>query len=64
MTAPVGSWRRSTRCEGGACVEAGHGPGVVGVRDSEDCGTGPVLTFSAGTWAAFTAAVKRMDGNI
>lgn len=52
------SWRKSTHSIDGACVEAGHGPGVVGVRDSQLGDRSPVLEFSAGTWAAFVAALK------
>lgn len=40
------------------CVEAGHGPGVVGVRDTKDRGHGPVLEFSPAAWRAFTAGLK------
>jgi hypothetical protein len=54
-------WRKSTRSDNGGstCVEvAKNVPGVVGVRDTKDVGRGPVLTFTAGAWTAFTAAVK------
>ena len=48
------SWRKaSASFSNGACVEAGHGPGVVAVRDSADRG-GLVLTFPAAAWSAFT----------
>ena len=30
----VGSWRKPRRT--GACVEVGHGPAVIGIRDSQD----------------------------
>jgi Domain of unknown function (DUF397) len=44
------------------CVEAGPGAcGMVHVRDSKDP-DGPVLTFTAALWAAFTAGVK--DGQL
>lgn len=53
------SWRKSTHSGyNGNCVEAGHGPCVVGVRDSQLGDRSPVLEFSAGTWAAFVAALK------
>ncbi|KKK05127.1 DUF397 domain-containing protein [Micromonospora sp. HK10] len=51
-------WRKSTRSgdNGGDCVEvATNLPGVVAVRDSKDR-VGPVLTFPAAAWAAFTVA--------
>ena len=46
-------WRKSRACDGGFCVEAGHGRGVVAVRDSADRGL--VLEFPAAAWSAFTA---------
>ncbi|MFI7427768.1 DUF397 domain-containing protein [Micromonospora sp. NPDC049836] len=52
------AWRKSTRSgdNGGNCVEvASNLPGVVAVRDSKDR-VGPVLTFPAAAWAAFTVA--------
>ena len=51
------TWRRSSRCETGACVEAGNGPGIVGVRDSALEGS-PVLEFSVTAWASFTAGLR------
>ena len=41
----------------GNCVEVAEGEAVIAVRDTQDRG-GPVLTFPAGTWAAFTKALK------
>ena len=53
------SWRKSTRSgHNGNCVEAGHGPGVVGVRDSQLKGGSPVLEFTPAAWTAFTARLK------
>lgn len=56
------SFRKSTFCAGASamheCVEAGHGPGVVGVRDSQLGAASLVLEFPAGAWAAFTAGLK------
>jgi len=53
----VGGWRKSSSSTAGSCVEVGHGEAVIAVRDTTDRG-GPVLAFPAGTWAAFTAALK------
>jgi len=41
-------------------VEAGHGSGVVGVRDTTQAGdpARTVIEFSAGAWAAFTATLR------
>jgi hypothetical protein len=52
------SFRKSTKCDGGTCVEAGSGPGVTGVRDSQLGAAGPVLEFSTGAWSAFLAGLK------
>jgi hypothetical protein len=49
-------WRRSTRCGSSACVEVAIGRESVLVRDSKDP-QGPVLTFTAAEWAAFTEGV-------
>ncbi len=53
-------WRKSSYSNGGAsnCVEAGHVPGGVLVRDTKDQGAGPVLRVSAETWRAFIAAFR------
>lgn len=53
-------WRKSSASDanGGSCVEAASGSGVILVRDttSRDAGT---LAFTADAWRAFTADVKR-----
>jgi hypothetical protein len=56
-------WQKASRgMSNGQCVEAGAGAcGMVHVRDSKDP-DGPVLTFTVGQWAAFTAGVK--DGQL
>jgi Domain of unknown function (DUF397) len=53
------NWRKSSRSGGGDnCVEVGFAAnGTVGVRDTKDP-TGPVLTFTAAEWAAFTDGVR------
>jgi Domain of unknown function (DUF397) len=56
---PDACWRKSSLS--GArhdCVEVTAAPGIVGVRDSKNRGDGPVLTFSAGAWDAFTGRLK------
>ncbi len=51
-------WRKSTYSgdNGGECVEVAMA-GAVLVRDTTDR-TGPVLTFTAKAWRAFTATIK------
>ena len=52
------NWRKSSYSgsNGGECVEVGTA-GAVLVRDTADRG-GPVLTFTAGAWRAFTATIR------
>jgi hypothetical protein len=51
-------WRKASySIANGACVETASTPGSVLVRDTTDR-SGPVLTFPAGVWAAFTANEK------
>jgi Domain of unknown function (DUF397) len=46
----------------GQCAEVAAwqegGTVAVGVRDTKDHGAGPVLTFPAGAWEAFTGQLK------
>jgi hypothetical protein len=54
------SWRKSSYSnqDGGACIEVSDDfAGAVPVRDSK-MPHGPVLTFPAGGWSSFVAAVK------
>jgi hypothetical protein len=52
------TWRKSSYsgAQGGQCVEVAGADGVA-VRDTNDR-QGPVLTFSAGAWARFTASLR------
>jgi uncharacterized protein DUF397 len=53
------SWRKSQRStHNGACAEVGAGAGVVGVRDTKNNGSGPVLEFSTGAWKDFISGLK------
>lgn len=54
------AWQRSSRCEGGACVEVAHEGGEVLVRDSKDP-DGPVLRFDPAEWEAFIGGVDDGD---
>ncbi|GAB3861526.1 DUF397 domain-containing protein [Micromonospora andamanensis] len=53
-------WHKSTRSGSnqGACVEvADNLAAAVYVRDTKDCGTGPVLVISRESWRAFVAGI-------
>jgi len=52
------NWRKSSYSadNGGACVEVASAKAVQ-VRDTTDR-HGPVLTFSAGAWRAFTETIR------
>lgn len=53
-------WRKSSYSDNGgdSCVEAGHVPGAVLVRDTTQHGRGPVLRVTPGDWARFTTTVR------
>jgi hypothetical protein len=54
-------WHKSTfsNGSGGNCVEVARNlPGIVVVRDSNDHGTGPILSFVKDGWSAFVTGVK------
>jgi len=52
-------WRKSSYSANGGsdCVEAGHVPGAVVVRDTKDR-DGGALAFSADAWNAFVASLR------
>lgn len=50
-------WRKSSHSGGnGDCVEIGHQPKIVAVRDSKNT-TGPTLAFPVPTWREFLTRV-------
>ncbi len=52
-------WHKSSYSNStGGCVEVAEARQTVGVRDSKQHGTGPVLAFGAAAWQAFLAQVK------
>jgi Domain of unknown function (DUF397) len=53
-------WRKSSYSNNGGdtCVEVGHAPGAVLVRDTKDNGTGLVLRVPPADWSRFTARVR------
>ena len=54
------SWRKSSFSSmNGSCVEIGRLlANSIGVRDSKDNGTGPVLVFTESEWSAFISGAK------
>jgi hypothetical protein len=55
-----GAWRKSSFSNmNGSCVEISRLlPNRIGVRDTKDNGTGPVLIFTEAEWRAFMAGAK------
>lgn len=52
-------WRKSSRSgTNGNCVEVSLTERSVRVRDTKDSGRGPILTFTASEWTAFTERVR------
>jgi hypothetical protein len=53
-------WRKSSySSNGGAqCIEAGHAPGAILVRDTTQHGHGPVLRVRPAAWRRLTAAIR------
>lgn len=64
MTTQYGVWRKSRTSEAnGACLEVARSiHGTIGVRDSKQGETGPVLSFTRSEWAAFMQAVRSDHG--
>lgn len=54
------AWRKSSWSNyAGNCVEIAGLPGDrVGIRDTKDRGTGPVLLFTRAEWTAFLSRTK------
>ncbi|WNI18142.1 DUF397 domain-containing protein [Actinacidiphila sp. ITFR-21] len=46
-------WRKSNVSGETGCVEVALGLPMVGVRDTKDRGTGPILAFSPVAWTSF-----------
>lgn len=54
------AWRKSSLCDGGTCVEVGHGLCFVGIRDTTQAGVPDrtVVTVPAAAWRQFTRSLK------
>lgn len=50
-------WRKSSLSDSGGCVEVAYVDGMIGVRDTKQDGTGPILAFNEREWAAFLGGV-------
>jgi hypothetical protein len=53
-------WRKSSHSGNGGtqCVEAGHVPGAILVRDTAQHGAGPILRLSPAAWTRLTHTVR------
>jgi hypothetical protein len=55
----VTGWRKSSHSAGNAeCVQVAAGQAAVGVRDTKQRESGPMLEFPVATWRAFIAKAK------
>lgn len=63
MTTQYGSWRKSRLSEAnGACIEVARSVhGTIGVRDSKQDGSSPILDFTPREWAAFMQTLRSAD---
>ncbi|HTU74724.1 MAG TPA: DUF397 domain-containing protein [Trebonia sp.] len=53
------AWRKSSHSGNeGNCVEVGHVPGLVAVRDTKDNGNGPVLRVNRADWTRLVKSIK------
>lgn len=57
------TWRRSSECAGGSCVEVSLLDDRVAVRSSQDA-DGRVLLFTAPEWHAFLAGVRKGEFDV
>jgi len=54
-------WRKSGVSSDGGCVEVAYSDGFIGVRDTKDSGTGPILAFNKREWVASSKAQRRVN---
>jgi Domain of unknown function (DUF397) len=52
------SYRKSSRCAHGECIEVGELASAIAVRDSKDRGDGPALVFTAAGWRRFVTTLR------
>ncbi|GAA4240405.1 hypothetical protein GCM10022254_64900 [Actinomadura meridiana] len=60
MTPLYSSWRKSSYSNPGSeCIEVGRGSGgTIGVRDTKQGDTGPILEFTWSEWTTFIKAIR------
>jgi Domain of unknown function (DUF397) len=51
-------WRKSTVSGDGGCLQVTYAEGMIGLRDSKDGNSGPILAFSEREWSAFLAGAR------
>jgi Domain of unknown function (DUF397) len=57
------AWRTASYSDGqGSCVEVGHVPEGIGVRDTKLPGISPVLRFAPEAWRAFLQDAPKIKG--
>ncbi|MFJ5614672.1 DUF397 domain-containing protein [Streptomyces sp. NPDC093221] len=54
-------WRKSNNSGDTGCVEVALNTPSIGVRDTKQHGTGPVLAFSRHAWTSFIGGVRAGD---
>lgn len=50
-------WRRSSKCDGGACVEVAELDAMIMIRDSAEPGNAPIVV-SRDVWQDFVSWVR------
>ncbi|MEU6038789.1 DUF397 domain-containing protein [Actinomadura sp. NPDC047616] len=63
MTKHYSGWLKSRHSEpNGHCVEVGRADdGTIGIRDTKQHGTGPILEFTPTEWAAFVRKIRQHE---
>ena len=54
-------WRKSSVSGDSGCVEVAIDTSLVGVRDTKDYGTGPILAFTHAAWTSFLNGLRDRD---